>query len=82
MLAMRKSLYYQSRKTTKGPKVFLTRANREIVKRLFEMMIPEIADGSIEIMGIAREPGEKTKIGVLSLKTTLMLKGPVLVKAG
>ncbi|HNZ50186.1 MAG TPA: transcription termination factor NusA [Bacilli bacterium] len=69
-------------KTTKGPKVFLTRANREIVKRLFEMMIPEIADGSIEIMGIAREPGEKTKIGVLSLKNNLDAKGACVGQGG
>ncbi len=69
-------------KTTKGPKVFLTRANREIVKRLFELMIPEIGDGSIEIMGIAREPGEKTKIGVLSLKNNLDAKGACVGQGG
>ena len=54
-------------KTTKGPKVFLTRVNREIVKRLFELVIPEVHDGSVEIMGIARDPGDRTKIGVVSL---------------
>jgi len=69
-------------KTTKGPKVFLTRTGREIVKRLFELTIPEIADGSIEIMGIAREPGEKTKIGVLSLKNNLDAKGACVGQGG
>ncbi|HHZ11477.1 MAG TPA: transcription termination/antitermination protein NusA [Acholeplasmataceae bacterium] len=62
-------------KTTKGPKIFITRTNREIVKRLFEMEIPEVADGSIEIMGIARDPGSRTKIGVLSLVNNLDPKG-------
>lgn len=69
-------------KTTKGPKVFLTRANREIVKRLFELIIPEIADGSIEIMGIARDPGSRTKIGVLSLKNNLDPKGACVGQGG
>lgn len=69
-------------KTTKGPKVFLTRANREIVKSLFELIIPEIADGSIEIMGIARDPGDRTKIGVLSLKNNLDPKGACVGQGG
>lgn len=69
-------------KTTKGPKVFLTRSNREIVKRLFELTIPEIADGSIEIMGIARDPGSRTKIGVLSLKNNLDPKGACVGQGG
>ncbi|MCK9471469.1 MAG: transcription termination factor NusA [Bacilli bacterium] len=69
-------------KTTKGPKVFLTRTSREIVKRLFELIIPEIADGSIEIMGISRDPGDRTKIGVLSLKTNLDPKGACVGQGG
>ncbi|NLD26035.1 MAG: transcription termination/antitermination protein NusA [Acholeplasmataceae bacterium] len=69
-------------KTTKGPKVFLTRSNREIVKRLFELEIPEIADGSIEIMGIARDPGLRTKIGVLSLKNNVDPKGACVGQGG
>jgi len=69
-------------KTTKGPKVFLTRSNREIVKSLFELTIPEIADGSIEIMGIARDAGSRTKIGVLSLKSNLDPKGACVGQGG
>jgi N utilization substance protein A len=69
-------------KTTKGPKVYLTRTNREIVKRLFELTIPEIADGSIEIMGISRDPGDRTKIGVLSLKNNLDPKGACVGQGG
>lgn len=69
-------------KTTRGPKVFLTRTNREIVKKLFELTIPEIEDGSIEIMGISRDPGERTKIGVLSLKEGLDPKGACVGQGG
>ncbi|MCK9536014.1 MAG: transcription termination factor NusA [Bacilli bacterium] len=69
-------------KTTKGPKVYLTRTNREIVKRLFETIIPEIHDGSIEIMGIARDPGDRTKIGVMSLKDNIDPKGACVGQGG
>lgn len=69
-------------KTPRGPKVYLTRSNREIVKRLFELTIPEIADGSIEVMGIARDPGSRTKIGVLSLKNNLDPKGACVGQGG
>lgn len=69
-------------KTTKGPKVFLTRNNREIVKRLFELNIPEVADGSIEIMGLARDPGLRTKVGVLSLQPGLDPKGACVGQGG
>lgn len=62
-------------KTGKGPKVFISRANKEIVKRLFEITIPEISNGDIEIMGIARDPGSRTKIGVMSLNPNIDAKG-------
>lgn len=69
-------------KTTKGPKVYISRNNREIVKRLFELSIPEISDGSIEIMGIAREAGSRTKIGVLATKPNLDPKGACVGQGG
>lgn len=69
-------------KTTKGPKVFVSRANREIVTKLFELNIPEISDGSIEIMGVAREAGSRTKIGVLAVKPNLDPKGACVGQGG
>lgn len=69
-------------KTTKGPKVYICRNNREIVKRLFELSIPEISDGSIEIMGISREAGSRTKIGVLATKPNLDPKGACVGQGG
>lgn len=53
-------------KTTKGPRVYVSRIDTKFVKRLFEQNIPEVKDQIIEIMGIAREAGEKTKIGLKS----------------
>jgi len=47
-------------------RIVLTRAHADFVKRLFELEVPEIADGIIQIKGIAREPGHRTKIAVAS----------------
>jgi N utilization substance protein A len=69
-------------KTTKGPKVFISRSNKEIVKKLFEMYIPEISSGLIEIMGISREPGSRTKIGVLSVNGDIDPKGACVGNGG
>lgn len=52
------------RKTSKGPQVFLSRSHPGLVKRLFELEVPEIQDKVVEIMGIAREAGSRTKIAV------------------
>jgi N utilization substance protein A len=52
--------------TTKGPKVFVSRTDKNLVKRLVEQVCPEIQDGTVEIMGIARDPGDRCKIAVYS----------------
>lgn len=54
------------RRTTKGPQVFLSRSHPGLVKRLFEMEVPEIEDGVVEIKGIAREAGSRTKMAVFT----------------
>ena len=69
-------------KTTKGPRVYISRSNKEIVKKLFEMYIPEISNGLIEIMGISREPGSRTKIGVLSVNGDIDPKGACVGNGG
>ncbi|MDA3931557.1 MAG: transcription termination factor NusA [Tenericutes bacterium] len=53
-------------KTTKGPKVYVSRTDRNLVVRLMENEIPELADGVIEIFGLARDPGDRCKVCVLS----------------
>ncbi len=52
--------------TTKGPKVFVSRTDKNLVKRLIEQVCPEIMDGTVEIMGIARDPGDRSKVAVYS----------------
>ena len=53
-------------KASKGPQVVVSRANPELVKRLFELEIPEIGRGVVEIMGISRDAGYRTKVAVIS----------------
>ncbi len=52
--------------TPKGAKVYVSRTDKNLVKRLIEQTTPEIVDGTIEIMGLARDPGSRTKIAVHS----------------
>lgn len=53
-------------KDKKGPKIIISRADNLFLARLFEMEIPEIFDGVVEIKAIAREPGERAKVAVVS----------------
>jgi len=50
--------------TTKGPEILLSRSHPEMVRRLFELEIPEIAGGTVEIKGISREAGSRSKVAV------------------
>lgn len=50
--------------SNRGPEVIVSRASRDLVHRLFEMEVPEIADGSVVLKAIAREPGSRSKIAV------------------
>ncbi len=54
------------RRSTRGPQVLLSRTHPGLVKRLFELEIPEIYDGTVEVKSIAREAGSRTKIAVWS----------------
>jgi transcription termination/antitermination protein NusA len=51
---------------TKGPSIVVSRRNSELIKKLFELEVPEIADKLVEIVGVAREPGWRSKIAVVS----------------
>jgi N utilization substance protein A len=55
------------KKTTKGPQIIVSRTHPGLVKRLFELEVPEIHDGVVQIKGIAREAGARTKIAVHSV---------------
>ena len=54
------------RQTTRGPQVVVSRTHPGLIKRLFELEVPEIGDGIVEVMACAREPGHRTKIAVYS----------------
>jgi N utilization substance protein A len=53
-------------KVSKGPQIILTRTAPEFLRKLFELEVPEIHDGTVEIVNVVREPGERAKIAVLS----------------
>ncbi len=61
-----KAYIVEVRKTAKGPQIVVSRTHPGLVKRLFELEVPEIADGIVEIRACAREPGHRTKIAVHS----------------
>lgn len=54
------------KKELKGPQIVLSRSHPNFVKKLFELEVPEIYEGIVEIKSISRQPGERTKISVLS----------------
>jgi N utilization substance protein A len=61
-----KALVVSVRKGMRGPQVMLSRTHPNLVKKLFALEVPEIADGTVEIVAIAREAGHRTKIAVRS----------------
>src|ERR1044072_1549551 len=63
------------RKGMRGPQVMLSRTHPNLVKKLFALEVPEIADGTVEIAAIAREAGHRTKIAVHSTVPGVNAKG-------
>src|SRR3954452_12541349 len=61
-----KAVITEGRTGTEGPQVILSRRDPELIKTRFELEVPEIADGLVEIRGVAREPGYRSKIAVES----------------
>ncbi len=64
-----KAYIVEVRNTAKGPQIVVSRTHPGLIKRLFELEVPEIADGIVEIRACAREPGHRTKIAVFSNDT-------------
>jgi transcription termination/antitermination protein NusA len=54
------------RKSARGPQIIVSRTHPNLIRRLFELEVPEILDGIVEIKGVAREPGHRSKIAVHS----------------
>jgi len=61
-----KTYIIEVKKTTKGPQILVSRTHPGLLKRLFELEVPEIHDGIVEIKSVAREPGLRSKIAVYS----------------
>src|SRR6476661_6963424 len=70
-----KCLVVSVRKGMRGPQVTLSRSHPNLVKKLFALEVPEIADGTVEIAAIAREAGHRTKIAVKSAAPGVNAKG-------
>ncbi len=61
-----RSYIVEVRKTNKGPQILVSRTHPGFLKRLFELQVPELQDGTVEIKSVAREPGMRSKIAVCS----------------
>ncbi|MBM3940689.1 MAG: transcription termination/antitermination protein NusA, partial [SAR202 cluster bacterium] len=61
-----KMMIKEVRRSPRGPEIVVTRAHPDLLKRLFEMEVPEIYNGIVEIRGIAREPGSRSKVAVMA----------------
>jgi N utilization substance protein A len=61
-----KAVILEVRSGTKGPQIVLSRGSDEMIRRLFELEVPEVADGLVELRAVAREPGYRSKIAVES----------------
>lgn len=61
-----KAYIVEVKKTNKGPQIVVSRTHPGLLKRLFELEVPEIQEGIVEIMSVAREPGNRSKIAVYS----------------
>lgn len=61
-----KTYVVEVKKTTKGPQIMLSRTHPGLIRRLFELEVPEIHDGLVEIKGVSREAGARSKIAVYS----------------
>ncbi|WP_104091394.1 transcription termination factor NusA [Arthrobacter sp. GMC3] len=66
----------------KGPSITLSRSHPGLVRKLFEMEVPEIADGTVEIVALAREAGHRTKMAVMAHKLGVNAKGACIGEMG
>ena len=62
---------YEVRREMRGPQIFLSRTHSDFMANLFAQEVPEIYDGIIEIIGVARDPGSRAKIAVFSKETSI-----------
>ncbi len=73
--ARAKALIIEVRRETKGPQIVVSRSHPDLVRRLLELAVPELLDGTVTIRSIAREAGHRTKIAVVSNDSNVDPKG-------
>lgn len=61
-----KAYLVEVRRSDRGPQIVVSRTHPGLIRRLFELEVPEVVEGTVEIMACAREPGHRTKIAVMS----------------
>jgi len=66
-----RAFIYDVRREQRGPQIFLTRARPEFMSKLFAQEVPEIYDGVVEIKSVARDPGSRAKIAVISKDSSI-----------
>lgn len=66
----------------KRPKIYVSRKDRNMVRRVFEMVVPEVVDGTVEIMGLARDAGDRSKVAVMSFEQNVDPIGACLGQGG
>jgi N utilization substance protein A len=66
-----RSYIYDVRREQRGPQIFLSRARAEFMKKLFAQEVPEVYDGTVEIISVARDPGSRAKIAVRSKDSSI-----------
>ncbi|MEQ8667184.1 MAG: transcription termination factor NusA [Rhodospirillales bacterium] len=77
-----RALIYDVREETRGPQIFLSRTHPDFMAKLFAQEVPEIYDGIIEIKAVARDPGSRAKIAVLSHDSSIDPVGPCIGMRG
>ncbi len=77
-----RALIYDVRDEQRGPQIFLSRTHPDFMAKLFAQEVPEIYDGIIEIMSVARDPGSRAKIAVMSHDASIDPVGPCIGMRG
>ena len=77
-----KAVITEVRSGTKGPQVILSRRDPELIRTLFELEVPELLDGVVELKAVAREPGHRTKIAVKANDPSINAKGACIGELG
>ncbi|WP_240687338.1 transcription termination factor NusA [Amycolatopsis suaedae] len=77
-----KAYVYGVSRSARGPQIMLSRSHPNLVRKLFALEVPEIADGTVEIAAVAREPGHRSKIAVRSTVAGVNAKGACIGPVG